>query len=267
MYRTKPLKRQRLRVPSAQARIAPRPFLSDVANEAFLGLTSKLRSAWPDLFVEDDEARRLRNLVKNYGNYAPDLIDYNAQAIAFNRAYLLKNLYKSLVSLSYLSNYRLNTIQSVYDIGSGAGVFSMAWASIVNNRARFFLIDRSHSQLELAQRIANEAGLNIATFVERDVSLTDIPAGNATIMSYWICEQNDDKVLEVVNYTLESHSHVLIIDYPDIIANFKEQLRCSSTLSRSRLHHWSLEIHPPASITNLLRETIIHVNGLYYEPK
>ncbi|HYO66466.1 MAG TPA: class I SAM-dependent methyltransferase [Archangium sp.] len=184
----------------------------------FERIVTRFRIGWPELFHQDEGSRRIRELVAHQ-RVSSD-IDYERDAWSFTRAFFFKNLYKALVVLSRLQP-ELRSNMPVLDVGAGAGVATIAWASLYGVPVGgFTLVDLSAAQLDIARRLISLLEIPETRYVIG--SYPDIlnAAGMQRVFSYWFCEQSADAIANFGAWGFTSNKAVgsVVIDYPDLVA-------------------------------------------------
>ena len=168
------------------------------------------------IFGQTKSSRNLASLVERERDNLQ--IDYEVQAVEFNRAYFMRNYLKCL---HYLRSFATNPIaieDHVLDLGGGAGPFSLA-ARHCSPQLETILIDRSPSQLRLAADLSGSAGLHhVSRTRDLDVLASRLDESLMRIASYWVCE-NRSGLRQSPNVALSAlGKRCIVLDYPHVVA-------------------------------------------------
>jgi 16S rRNA G527 N7-methylase RsmG len=238
------------------------------ANKVFLRTIDALYARFPVLFATSQLTNEMRALVKHQGKSNPEAINYTDQALSFNQAFFRKNLYKNIYFLNWLRQQQhLTNTSHVIDIGSGAGVATIAWAMAIGAaHTHFLLMDRSLEQLHLAQQTL--AALNIQRVSLQQSHIAEFPATaqGVHLISYWVCEQPQlPSIRSVADFRSAMQGGIVVIDYPEHIDRFAAWMQTHGLGEGAIRKSLSTE-----TLSRLVRsympETQINVHGYYWKP-
>lgn len=216
-----------------------------------------LRRELPELFVRDSESDRIRRRVAASGVSAE--IDYAVHALAFNRAYFFKNLYKAVTALQRFAPM-LPPDAHIVDVGAGAGVFATAWALVMGDPAAVLLVDRAPAQLALARRVLGAFGVTRCAFRQGDFTAAPSEETSLQLFSYWWCEQRE---LRVVHNWPDVMARLggrgVIVDYGPVLDELIRAGQHAYAWQRCDLH-----AAPADPIATLVRDDQFIVHAAYY---
>ncbi len=237
------------------------------ADWHFLQVIKTSRTYVPEFYQFDKKAKTFKDFIAKHRTQRFKAINYDKDSLVFNRTYFMKNLYKAIISLVYIRNklgFSSNCV--LYDIGAGAGVFTLALKSVIKKDFKEIrLIERNARQMSYARKIVKAKE---AKFIQESFP-TDyyfLDAG-ICLYSYWACEQ-DYKALSnpiskenLADYLLKHDS--IFIDYPENIDFIYKRIPDSYDTVK-----WNFRFPVSEEIKNLLKESQIKVNGIaYFQPK
>jgi hypothetical protein len=144
-------------------------------------------------------------------------IDYDTLAIDFNQAYFTRNYLKCLHYLRSFSNNPLAIESRVFDLGGGAGPFSLA-ARHYNPQLETILIDRSSAQVLLARTLSLRGGLrHVDQTCKMDILTEDLDDTPLRIASYWACENSSGLIQAPSLARVALGKRCIVLDYPHIV--------------------------------------------------
>lgn len=245
-------------IPSHRRRV-PLGFI----NSTFFRVASQLNERYPDLLETDEESRCLQNSTEQHRHIFGKPIEYRKNALAFNRAFFLRNLYKDLVAVSwYRSNHAPPTAQ-IEDIGSGAGTFAIAWKTMEpSTKQLIVLIDKSPEQLAIARRCFQSLGLGRATFRTIRYPYSDRPPEALGLFSYLFCESSRSKSSNQEFVYALHNRHSLIVDYPEILNRLS-----ASFNSNARPERLDINIQIPRAVQSWIGQGALNVSALYFDDR
>lgn len=154
------------------------------------------------------------------------IIDYEANALDFNRSYFVRNYVKCL-AIARLSNLCFPApAGSACDFGSGLGPFSLAMAGVFPS-LRFSLYDQSVAQIGLVKSYQRTGHLPSSFSAEtKRMPFTNQPDCTLRLFSYFFCENPiiyDDKeeLLTAIG------QNALIVDYPEVMDSISSICKAS----------------------------------------
>jgi hypothetical protein len=221
----------------------------------------RLQARYPELLARDVDAERIRDLVGTAG--ADAILDYSTQAIAFNRAYFFKNLYKSMAAIQAFAPL-LHRDDLLMDVGAGGGVFALAW--FLNFKVRLknvVLVDRSDAQLRIAARVLTAFGIKQGSFVTGDYNeMPQIPTF-FRLFSFWCCEQRAALALAGTDWwQARLNSRGLIVDYEQVIDTIVAR--------NAHAYRWQridLVLEPSESVVSLVQDRAFSLHAAAYEQR
>jgi hypothetical protein len=145
------------------------------------------------------------------------VLDYDEHALAFNRAYFLRNYLKSLVYLRSLPSRVNSRLASTIDIGGGAGPFSFAVKTELPDITTT-LLDSSAEQVRIARFLSDFVGLrHIWRSSITDVFQASFGLTPTRLFSYWLCENYTTfNTVPMMRPRLFGRLSV-VIDYPEVV--------------------------------------------------
>lgn len=163
--------------------------------------------------------------------------------LAFDTLYFFRNFLKCLFAAHHLRAYRerLGTPQTVLDIGSGDGPFTLA-CELLNAfpKSRYVLIDYGRLQSYLAEELFEFLGFNNNTEIVKADVFSCLTRRGLKIASYWLCG-NKEAVLHRDDQELRHliRDGLVLVDYQKNILAFAERAEKFS-------HDWqTIEISAP----------------------
>jgi hypothetical protein len=212
---------------------------------------------WLDQTTE--EARLVRSLVARVPTIR---LDYEVWSDAFNRAFLFKNLFKSLIAVDqFLNRLRKDTL--AVDVGTGAGVFALAFAS---SRPRgvassVCLVDSSLRQLHLAAQLLPTSALRKWRAVHAEYEFTEFAPERLRLFSYWFCEQRIERSLgPSANWPRLMGHRGVIVDYKEVVGTVQSLTSADYDWQVIENTTRLLERH-----SRLIRDNAITTHAAYYE--
>ncbi len=229
----------------------------EFAIKKFVSISKVLSATLPPLSEFPREAVQIREFVESRRMNAR-IIPVRS-ALAFNQAFLWKNLLKCMIALSISVLPSLKRPLRLLDVGSGAGVFSIAWAQ--TNRPfhdTIQLIDRDSAQLAIARTLANAIHDQHWAFRETEFPGSIQEPESYRLASYWLCEQN----LEQVCGDAQRFAHcfgpgAIVVDYPDIIESLAT---FSRTAGYEEIANYSFSVDLPPLAEGLIRDPKLSLN-------
>lgn len=233
-------------------------------DKLFFTVVDKLLLAMPSFFELDDETARIKRKIIRRGFRIPNRIDYNDHWLAFNKAFFFKNLYKNLITFSYLTAEGEAFKEPIIDIGSGAGPSSLAYTLLKSsNSSQTTLIDQTKCQLELANKLMNIMGFHGWIFINRVIDGNRSPLEGTVILSYFLCEQtqsNFDRLAQRLLRTIKDS--LIVLDYKENIARLENNLNTKPC----KYKKWNFNIPLNTNTAQFLGSDQIHVNGCFFRP-
>jgi hypothetical protein len=180
-------------------------------------------------------------------------LDYEVDAIDFNRSYFLRNAVKCSAMLDLVSHLVPDVEgRAVIDVGGGVGTFALM-AAHVWPTANFTIFDRSLTQLQLGKTMAltphGSGGLRTSDLAE---AVGDLPPA-ICLFSYSLCETPE----LFVDFLNLGAGAALVIDYPDIIEECSEIFQIFGGTSRIIRTEVGLDI----PLSEMLGQPTVKLNG------
>lgn len=237
-------------------------FPTSSIDSVFSQIVNIISENWPEFLELDEESLSVKNFIQTYRLDATHLINYENQALAFNKAYFFKNLYKALIVLeNFANNYRDNSF-AVEDIGAGAGVFTIALYAIFGKPVYpVTLFDSSVSQLAIAKRIFQILQIENVNFKQGGfIPIPSLSPENLRLFSYWFCEQPDLICVSDIQYLKNVlGSSGIVIDYEEVISKLLLRIAGSYDTKISKVL-----VEVPYLHTRFFNKPNFTVNSIYY---
>lgn len=248
-----------LKEPTVES-VIPNRYAADrtEVDTLFLKSVDQLKIAHPFLLESGIGASIIQKWIQYFGKRKCANIDYDLYGRLFNQAFFLKNLYKNVFNIHIASRHEAFTeVNKVVDIGSGAGVASLAWYLVFESlHLKAILIDRSETQLQLARAILRSFGIENLEFHHKILPSKRL-SGGFRLISYWLCEQDLDRFDDHQLFNLLGEN-ALVTDYSHVISAFQE--RIPATVSTRR---WSFSVQISPKVEPYLQEKEVDINGCY----
>ena len=248
-----------------QDEVATEYIQTPLTNSLFANIVKSISREWPEFMELDRDTLSVRSLIQNYQLDNPHVIDYENQALAFNKAYFFKNLYKTLVVLENASvDFSTHRYLSLIDVGAGAGTFTIAWHAIFGAlEYPVTLLDKSTEQLAIAKRILDILKIDKTCFKTEYFIPTSITDVNFRLFSYWFCEQ-PDLVFASENTYFKNilGANGIILDYSEVISKISKQIRDDYIV---QLRKFQVEV--PSSFALLFNKSTFAINTVYYNAR
>lgn len=242
--------------------------MNAVVNQIFSKLEKVLLGSH-NMTVEGCEREELLQIIQKFKideNFDCG-IDYDRYWIAFNELYFLKNLYKSLVAVDFSKQkFSLNKqeYKLVVDVGSGSGVFTIAWRSLLDGRdCQYLLVDKNLNQLSLAKLQFFKLAYNNTSFSHSIFPSANIPSKCFRLFSYWFCEQH------LLPELFEHYSDIDIFGEGALIVDYKHTIQkvCKFTTTKYSYETWTVPLKgSPQHILGHDKE-LSYVHGAYIYPR
>jgi hypothetical protein len=164
---------------------------------------------------ESDESHRLKTQLSRGAETF--VIDYENCASEFNQAFFVRNYVKCLLYLRTLPCNILASVNTVVDLGGGAGPFSLA-ARHLNSQLATLVIDRSESQISQAIKLSVVYGLkHVSRTMLADMRQLRIDPRPMRILSYLVCENIDELPYNPALRSTLFGNRCIVVDYPHIV--------------------------------------------------
>lgn len=164
-------------------------------------------------------------------------INYEQQHEIFNSCFFWRNHFKcSTVLRRFLPNleaYGAAALKErnrldVYDVGCGAGPFSIAAWEVMPSiapleKVRFYLIDKSRRQLELAERLTHPLSMR-RTPVRGKLPLLPSPSSSLVLLSFVMCENLNRAMCDWLKRCVQQNCLVIVVDFPDVVKEVGRQV-------------------------------------------
>lgn len=230
-------------------------------DSLFISVVNKLSLSMANFNESDRNINRVIKSIQSRKDEIPNKLNYERDAYAFNKAYFFKNLYKNLVSFSYLKGIGKEIPEPIVDIGSGAGTSTIAHFLINRYKSHLaILIDQNQDQLDIANLFMHELRYHGWQLKNKMVDEGLGKLIGTVVASYFFCEQNRSDFARVSQLLLDIFEKTLIVlDYPENINRFSRYINHEECVSTS----WELEIPLSHESSFLLGEQTLHVHGCY----
>lgn len=233
---------------------------SESINEIFLEAIEKIRSKWSGFFDRDEETNFVKENIEKFGGDRGFIINYKKYCLAFNKSYLLKNLYKNLLAIQHLKSLDIDLNTPIFDLGSGAGPSSIAWCMLSPpNLWDVILIDQSEEQLNIAKQLMKIFEIESVSYQNNQVEDLHDGLEGTIFLSYWFCEQTPPAFLEnPTNFRRLVKDALVFIDYPDNIKIFENNIKANFSF-----YTFNLEVIATPELKSYLYDDVIRVHGCY----
>jgi hypothetical protein len=228
-----------------------------IADQKFNITVSNLMKNSPELFIRSKRSYYIERFISKYGSNNKRKINYEKDYLAFNETFFLKNLYKCFIAIAFLKkSINFKTTQFL-DIGSGAGVFSLAlFESFEKDVLNINMIDNCQQQIKLLRGILKFYKFKARTgfFPDEFGAIEGVRLG-----SYWLCEQTASTLYDSLGTVRKEilGAGAIFIDYPENINHFLTKVGVEFETIK-----WSFKFRIPENTKKIINESDIKVHGV-----